>query len=418
MLLWLMVLGYAIRFAIFKLPAPPNFSDFNHFYVAALTLRRGSNPYAVRFDSLAHTFGLDIGVNHLSNQPPTFLLCFEPLTRLRPFAAYWAWTGFSLLSLILALGLLLVSETSFNPPQILLFCALMFIYPPTYELFAFANTQNVIPLLIVLAMCCLRRGWNCGAGFSFALATTIKAYPWTLALYLVCERKWRALLWMVIGGAFIGAATMWSLGLGHCLSFFDTWNFTNGRMLLAHPDNLSINAFVSRLFWCREGALPAHRLEIMRVAAVAAVEFTVLVLTIAATAGPESARGWRSLSLWVVAMILLSPTAHGHYLVMLSVPFAAIAEAARQGDATPRVIYAAVASYLLAFSNYPLSILQHYHCLGGTLFDIATEYGFAAAAVAYLAAYWFARTTRETAPHRMTFGLPAAASRLLATDNQ
>ena len=103
---------------------------------------------------------------------------------------------------------------------------------------------------------------------------------------------------------------------------------------------------------------------------------------------------------------------------MLSVPFAAIAEAARQGDATPRVIYAAVASYLLSFSNYPLSIWQHYHWFGGTLFDIATEYSFAAAAVAYLAAYWFARTTRETAPHRLTFGLPAAASRLLATDNQ
>jgi hypothetical protein len=50
-------------------------------------------------------------------------------------------------------------------------------------------------------------------------------------------------------------------------------------------------------------------------------------------------RGWRASSLWVPAMILLSPV-RPHYLVLLMVPFAMIAEAARCGEAEPPVIYA------------------------------------------------------------------------------
>ena len=70
--------------------------------------------------------------------------------------------------------------------------------------------------------------------------------------------------------------------------------------------------------------------------------------------------------------------------ILLAVPFAAIADASRRGDVEPRVIYGAIASYLLAFSNYPLSLLQDYHWIGGASFRIASEYGFAAAILAYL----------------------------------
>lgn len=414
-LLWLAVLAYAVRFALYKLPAPPDFTDFNHFYVGALSLRLGSDPYTVKFDALARSLGLDIGVNHISNQPPTLLLCFEPLTRLNPLAAYWTWTGFSLISLVSALGLLLVSGTSLAPRQMLLFCALMFIYPPTYELFAFANTQSVVLLLVVTAMCCLRRGWNCGAGFSLAMASALRAYPSTLAVYLVCRRQWRPLLWMVIGGALIGAITIWSIGPARSLSFLDTWGFTNSRMFLAHPDDLSINAFVSRRFWPYGSAPVTQNIDTIRRAAAAAVEFAVFALTIAATIRPEPERSWRFLSLWLVAMILLSPTAHGHYLILASVPFAAIADAARQGEVAPRAIYAAIVSYLLAFSNYPLTFLQHYHWDSGGLFHIATEYCFAAAAFAYLAAYWFAGTKRGTVANGRASEIPAATIPPLAT---
>jgi hypothetical protein len=396
-LLWLMVLAYAVRFVLFKLPAPPKLGDFGHFYTAALSLRLGSNPYTDKFDALAHSKGVDIGVNHISNQTPILLLCIEPLTRLGARTAYWIWIGISFASLVFALGLLLFTETSLALREMLLFTGLLFIYPPVYELFYFANTQCLILLLIVAAMYCLRRGWNCWAGLNLAMATALKAYPWTLALYLAGRRQWGALRWMIIGGAMLGALTIWSMGPANVLSFVGTWGFTNHRQFLAHPDNLSINGFVSRLFWSQGGTSPTRSIDTIRSVAVITVEVALFVLTVGASASVEPDRGWRALSLWMVAMILLAPTAHGHYLILLAVPFAAIADASRRGDVEPGVIYGAIASYLLAFSNYPLSLLQDYHWIGGASFRIASEYGFAAAILAYLTAYFFARAKPETA---------------------
>jgi hypothetical protein len=111
-LLWVVVLAHVGRFA-FRLP--PTFSDFNHFYVASLSVRLGSNAYVAKYDELAHSLGLDIGFINISNQPPTFVLCFEPLTRLGPRAAYWTWIGLSLASFAFALALLLTTETSLAP---------------------------------------------------------------------------------------------------------------------------------------------------------------------------------------------------------------------------------------------------------------------------------------------------------------
>ena len=341
-LLWVVVLAHLVRF-IYRLP--PSFSDFNHFYVAALSSRLGSDAYVAKYDELARSLGLDIGFINISNQPPTFVLCFEPLTRLGPRAAYWTWIGFSLASFAFALALLLTTETSLTPRQMLLLCALTILYPPLFENFYFGNTQTVILLLIVGAMRCLRRNWDSGAGLSFATATALKAYPWILAFYLVCRRQWRALLWMAGGGALIGGLTLWGLGWARCFSFFGTWGFTNSRRLLERFDNVSLNAAVSRVFWFHTSVPLTHDVEVIRKVTAVAVELAVFALTVAATAGAGPERRWRALSLWLVAMILLSPSSRFHYLIVLIVPFVLIVEAARYGETEPRVIYAALASY-------------------------------------------------------------------------
>src|SRR5690348_4035985 len=87
-LLWLMVFLYAARFVLYKLPAPPHFTDFNHFYISALAFRSGANPYVTNLSALP-PHGLELSVVRIENQPPTLLLCFEPLTRLDPRTAYW-----------------------------------------------------------------------------------------------------------------------------------------------------------------------------------------------------------------------------------------------------------------------------------------------------------------------------------------
>jgi hypothetical protein len=291
---------------------------------------------------------------------------------------------------------------------------LTFLYAPLFDNLYLANTQTVILLLIVVAMRCLKRRWDSGTGFSFAIATALKAYPWILAFYLVCRRQWRTLFWMAGGGALIGGLTLWEIGAANFFSFFGTWGFTNRRLLLEQIDNVSLNAVVSRVFWLQSGAPLTPHVELIRKVAAAAVNLVVFALTVAATAGVGPERRWRALSLWLVAMILLSPSSRFHYLIVLIVPFVLIVEAARSGETEPRVTYAAVASYLLTFSNYPLLFL-HLHLHGcAWFFRIADEFRFFSLALGYLAAYWFASVRRSAAADSVSGQVAATAFSLPA----
>jgi hypothetical protein len=64
--------------------------DFSHYYVSALAMRQGINPYATSLAPLASSLGLDIKEIDKATYPPTFILLFEPLTLLAPVSAYWA----------------------------------------------------------------------------------------------------------------------------------------------------------------------------------------------------------------------------------------------------------------------------------------------------------------------------------------
>jgi hypothetical protein len=408
-LLWLLALAYAARFAILNLPAPPQFSDFNHYYVATLSLRRGSNPYLTSYEALGRSLGLNLSGLNTENQPPTLLLCFEPLSRVSPYAAYWIWIGISLASLIIAACLLVGAETSLDTRQAYLFGALLFLYPPVYEHFYFANMQIAITLLIVIAMYCMRRGADRAAGLSLALAMALKAYPALLALYLVCRRQWQTLLWMVIWGGVVGLLTLWGVGRVS-FSFLNTFGTTVSKRFLHNPAFFSIDATVSHLFW--RGNLPlTPAANAVRRVAIAVVELAVFALTVLATASAAPDRNWHAFSLWIPAMLLLSPIAEPHYLVLLVVPFAAIADAAARGEAEPRVIYSAITSYLVSFSRYPMTLMRHLGLGSAAFFWIANQFWFFAVALMYLATYWLATSARSSARDEISFASAKVAAR-------
>jgi hypothetical protein len=242
-----------------------------------------------------------------------------------------------------------------------------------------------------------------GAGLALALAAALKAFPALLALYLVCRGRWRTLLWMAIWGGIICLLTFWGAGLAS-FSFVNSIGPTTSRHSLESLGFASISSMVSRLF-SRE---TSPFMDIIRRAAIALVELTVLALTVSATrsAGPD--RGWRAFSLWVTAMILLSPIGEPDYLVMLAVPFASIADAAARGEVPPRVIYAGIASYLVTFSRYPQTLLQHYGLASAGFLWVAGQFWSLAIVLAYLAAYWLV-TSQKAAHDEISFALTTPA---------
>jgi hypothetical protein len=192
-------------------------------------------------------------------------------------------------------------------------------------------------------------------------------------------------------------------------SFLDTFGITTSRRYLHNPAFFSIDATVSHMFW--HANLPlASAADAMRRAAIAVVELAVFVLVVSATASAAPDRGWRAFSLWIPAMLLLSPIAEPHYLVLLMVPFAAIADAAARGEADPRVIYSAIASYLVAFSRYPLALMHHFGLGSTAFFWIANQFWFFAVAPMFLATYWLA----TSAPNSTRDDISLASTKVAA----
>ena len=67
--------------------------DYSIYYSSALAMREGMNPYTADLTPLAHSLGFELGkINHATD-PPTFVMCFVPLTLLGPRTGFYVWTA-------------------------------------------------------------------------------------------------------------------------------------------------------------------------------------------------------------------------------------------------------------------------------------------------------------------------------------
>jgi hypothetical protein len=84
---------------------------------------------------------MQTGEINRAGYPPTFLLCFEPLTLLSPVTAYWVWFDFNCVAIAAALMLLLRDEDRLDVRTASCLCALAMPYTPIRENFRYAQTR-------------------------------------------------------------------------------------------------------------------------------------------------------------------------------------------------------------------------------------------------------------------------------------
>src|SRR5579864_8566924 len=106
-----------LAIAVAQAAARTRLWDFSHYYVAALAMRDGLNPYAIDLRPLGQRLGLD-GIARATDTP-FFLLCFEPLTRLSPGVAYWIWFAINAAALMLAMVSILRTAPRLNRRQMI-----------------------------------------------------------------------------------------------------------------------------------------------------------------------------------------------------------------------------------------------------------------------------------------------------------
>jgi hypothetical protein len=170
---------------------------------------------------------------------------------------------------------------------------------------------------------------------------------------------------------------------------------------------VSVAAVASQLFWYTLGPNLSPAFEHGRAELGLAAQLSIFAFTVRATFATDgqSDRDWRLFSLWVASAIIISPNSQMHYLVLLFIPFAQFAGAARS-TVSSRAAAMAVASYVLSLlscagmsclavlSSPPVQSLGRgpawrvldFH---GWLILAKEECAFVALLLAYVAIYWF-----------------------------
>lgn len=387
-ILWLGVLIHSIVLS-HQLPSRANRFDFSIYYASGLALREHIDPYTTDLDRVSDGRNLEIDPIHYATDPPTFLLCFEPLSLLPLRKAFWLWTALNLAALVASLVLLL-RGSGLGVWTSLGLAALSFLYPPVGEHFFYGQNKLFVLLMLVLMMRWLEDGHDAAAGLILGFAALLRGFPLLMIGYLMIRRRWRAVAYTTIGIALGGLVTVAILGFSQTLSFSHGLRFVTKDRFLVLPINVSLGAFISRMFWY---AFPPTRdslAEVVRRIFAIAAQIGLLALTARATIKmrvSDDGDG-RALALWTVTAVLLSPTAWVHYLVLMLIPFILMCAAANRGRASNRAIWMAVASFLLIALSTDGRTAFGPHATSALAIMVA-EGSFLSLMMVYVSAYWF-----------------------------
>jgi hypothetical protein len=399
-LLWAVALVY-FGLILSALPGHVNQWDFSHYYASALALRQGHNPYFTDLAPIGRKLNLHLGEIAAGTYPPTFLLCFEPLTLLGPAIAYWVWIAITLVALAAALVLLFGQSSGLKTDTALTAAALALIFVPLEVHFHYAQCQILILLMLVGMARLMERGYAMPAGVVLAGATLLRAFPIMVIGYLAVRRRWRELLFTVCALIAGGLLTLMLFGVHWSFDFVYAVRFVTSPTWLEAHQNVALDAFIMRQFQALGGTQTLST-EIARLVVTWAARLAILGLTIGATITSKSDQGdsdWRCLALWITAMILLSPTAWTHYLVILLFPYAVMVTSASHGRGSSRAAAMMIISYVLIDSLLIFVFIEHLHIAvparfrppNGSAFLAATgACGFLSLVSAWLACYWLA----------------------------
>jgi hypothetical protein len=186
----------------------------------------------------------------------------------------------------------------------------------------------LLALLLTGAWAADRRGWGALAGAAIGAAAAVKLFPAFLLLYLLAARRWRAAGVAVVVGGVISAVAAVALGTDAYQTYARDVVPAVSARYAAQWNNLTLNAFWLRLF----DPTPESRViavwtapPVGKVLAAASRLVVVGLSGWAAWRATTTEARDRAFALAVVGMVLVSPIAWPHYLIVLVVPVGLLA---------------------------------------------------------------------------------------------
>jgi alpha-1,2-mannosyltransferase len=318
--------------------------DYSQWYISALVLRRGAPLYTTDLLPLGRELGM--ATEERANYPPTFILAFEPLTRLSPRSAYFIWMSILFASTGVAIWMLVWQETSFSFWQKLSLSSLIVLFYPNFENIWGGQASPFLLVLLLIMFRADRQGYNATAGLALGFACLLKVFPAVMFGYLILWKRWRTIGWALATGAVGLAVTVALVGTRNSVDFFTRFRYLNSLLC-----PLSVVAFVSHCFQVA-ARLPLSP-KILQVGLKIAAPLAQIVVVGVGLKGTLStsrdAEGQqRAFALWLVVMVLLTPTAWAHYMTFFLPMLVHLASAANRRLTRPLALLCGTGVYLLA----------------------------------------------------------------------
>jgi alpha-1,2-mannosyltransferase len=257
----------------------------------------------------------DGSIGFALNYPPMVLLPLLPLVILPIFWGQIAWTALSIIALLLATLFSIKSlKLKLKKTNYLWLLPLVFLSFPTKYNLGMGQINAFILLLIVLAFYWLGRKKDSLAGISLGLATSFKIVPGFMAIYLLINKKFKALL--VMGLTVIVSVVLTGLVFGYG-TVSEYFLMRVPRLLQATPEAIYYNQAFS--------GLAARLWENMTFSVLAIRIFALLVgfMTLKAIVRSKKQKAlvW---ALLMTTVLLINSFSWQHHFVWLLFPYLAV----------------------------------------------------------------------------------------------
>jgi hypothetical protein len=303
------------------LPTRATHQDFAHYYLSSRLLREGASPYRLNLAPrhASYGFNADDLIDHTGN-PPTLVWLFSPLAALDPWPAFLIWAGVQALSLMALLwGVWSLLRDRLSRETGIVLAALTCLSAPVYYHFYYAQVQLLLAALVLAAYGLHRAGRQHSAVAVITLAGMLKLYPLALMPWFVwrASASPRGRVWYALEAVLIAAGVVALTGPHQWLDFVQYGMPAINAYVMNRTSNYSIASCIANL--AMAAGITAHPTAALWLHVGTLAGLAVIGLTYAVVAW---SRGDPELqfALLSTAMVVGSPMAWTHYLVLLIAP--------------------------------------------------------------------------------------------------
>jgi Glycosyltransferase family 87 len=252
--------------------------------------------------------------------PPAYTLLVLPLALLPYPVAAWIW---NILLMIGTAGLLFCAVGTLKPLSTASLTRLVFfpLWSPVIESYGLGALSPLLALGISLII-----AWE-GAGDTqrrqgvlLGLLWAVKMFPGLLVLHFLINYRWRALRWSVLVFLFINLVTIFLFGIHDVRHYFMEMVPLDVKEWGGFPPNGSIIGVLSTLFLKNRLSTPLVESELLYHILIIGLPITLFFVLTRALWRMRFEAPKVSLSLCVVASLLLSPITWPNYLLIATTP--------------------------------------------------------------------------------------------------